>query len=81
TPAFVELMRFEIVRCRELYASADLGIAMLPERSARCIRAAHTLYGGILDRIEAQGYDVFTARATVPTYRKAAVVARLLRPG
>jgi phytoene synthase len=81
TPAFVELMRFEIARCRELYASADLGIAMLPERSARCIRAAHTLYGGILDRIEAQGHDVFATRATVPTYEKAAVVARLLRPG
>jgi 15-cis-phytoene synthase len=81
TPAFVELMRFEIARCRELYASAELGIAMLPERSARCIRAAHTLYGGILDRIEAVGFDVFTTRATVPTYEKAAVVARLLRPG
>jgi phytoene synthase len=80
TPAFVELMRFEVERCRALYASADLGIAMLPERSARCIRAAHTLYGRILDRIEAQGYDVFTERATVSTLEKAAMVARLARP-
>ena len=81
TPELKDLMRFEIARCRELYASADVGIAMLPDRSARCIRAAHTLYGQILDRIEAQGYDVFARRATVSTVRKALVVAGLLRPG
>jgi phytoene synthase len=80
SPAFAELMRFEIERCRHLYASAELGIAMLPDRSARCIRAAHTLYGGILDEIERQHYDVFARRATVSTTRKALVVARLLRP-
>lgn len=81
TPEFVELMRFEIARCRELYASADLGIAMLPERSARCIIAARTLYGEILDLIEAAGYDVFSTRVSVPTRRKAAMVAKLVRPG
>ncbi|MEX2625483.1 MAG: phytoene/squalene synthase family protein, partial [Ilumatobacteraceae bacterium] len=80
TPAFVELMRFEIARCRELYASADLGIEMLPERSARCIVAARTLYAEILDRIEAAGHDVFAERVGVPTRRKAAMVARLLVP-
>ena len=80
TPEFVELMRFEIDRCRALYASADVGIGMLPDRSARCVRAAHTLYGRILEEIEAQGYDVFTARATVSTAEKARVVAALLRP-
>jgi phytoene synthase len=53
---------------------------MLPERSARCIRAAHRLYGGILERIEAQNYDVFTSRASVSTSAKALTVARLLRP-
>ncbi|MEZ5256522.1 MAG: squalene/phytoene synthase family protein [Ilumatobacteraceae bacterium] len=56
-----DLMRFEIDRCRELYRSADLGIDMLPASSARCIRAARTLYSGILDRIEAADYDVFRA--------------------
>lgn len=79
--AFVELMRFEIDRCRLLYASADLGLAMLPERSARCIGAARVLYGRILDRIEAQHYDVFSSRARVPTVEKAATVARLVVPG
>ncbi len=74
---FVDLMRFEIARCRELYASADVGIAMLPDRSAACVRAAHTLYGRILDEIERRGYDVFSGRASVPLYAKAAVAARL----
>ena len=78
TPSFVELMRFEIARCRELYRCAEGGIALLPDRSARCIRAAHDLYGRILDRIEAQGYDVFAGRARVSTPRKLAVAARHL---
>ena len=78
TPAFVQLMRFEIARCRALYDSADLGQSMLPAQSARCIGAARTLYGRILDKIEAQGYDVFTERARVSTAEKAAMVARLV---
>lgn len=77
---FVELIQFEIERCRELYASADLGLAMLPDRSARCIGAARQLYGRILERIEAQGYDVFSSRATVSTAEKAAMVAKLVAP-
>lgn len=80
SPAFVDLMQFEIARCRELYESADLGIAMLPDRSARCIVAARTLYGQILDQIEANGYDVFAQRVGVSTTRKAIMVASLLLP-
>ena len=80
TPEFVELMKFEIVRCRTLYASADNGIAMLPNRSARCIRAARVLYSRILDRIEAQHHDVFAKRASVSTIHKALMVTRLMLP-
>ena len=80
TPEFVDLMRFEIDRCRALYASAEIGLVMLPDRSAKCVGAAHALYGRILDKIEAQDYDVFTSRASVSTTEKAAMVAKLLRP-
>jgi phytoene synthase len=75
TPAFVELMRFEIDRARQLYQHARVGIDLLPARSARCVGAAHDLYGRILDRIEDAGYDVFHGRARVPTPRKLAVAA------
>jgi phytoene synthase len=78
TPAFVALMQFEIARCRALYAEAATGVPMLPGRSARCVAAAHDLYGRILGRIEDQGYDVFAGRARVPTPQKLAVAARHL---
>jgi phytoene synthase len=80
TPEFVAMMQFEIARCRELYESADKGIAMLPRRSARCIRAARSLYSRILEQIEAQHYDVFAKRASVSTLSKAVMVGRLLIP-
>jgi 15-cis-phytoene synthase len=76
--AFRALMRFEIARCRELYASADLGLAMLPPSSRRCVGAARVLYSRILDRIEAQNYDVFASRARVPTIEKTLVVAKTM---
>lgn len=75
-----DLMAFEIERARALYRSADLGVGMLPPTSARCIQAARTLYSEILDRIEASGYDVFTVRATVPTWRKATLAGRMMLP-
>ena len=80
TPEWVELMRFEIHRTRSYYASGDLGIPMLPPVGARCIAGARSLYSGILERIEAAGYDVFTSRVRVPTWQKLAVAARLARP-
>jgi phytoene synthase len=79
TPQFVDLMRFEIARCRSLYRYAATGIALLPGRSARCVATAHDLYGRILDRIEVQGYDVYRQRARVPAAVKLAVAARHLR--
>lgn len=78
--AWHRLMRFEVERCRELYRSADEGIALLPPASARCVRAARVLYSQILDRIEAADDDVFSARARVPTRTKVATVARLAVP-
>jgi len=80
TPEWRHCMAFEIARTRRIFASADLGIAMLPDRSGRCIRGARALYGGILDRIEAVDYDVFSQRVRVPTWRKLAVAARISRP-
>jgi phytoene synthase len=79
TPELVDLLRYEIDRARRLYASADLGVSMLPPASARCIAGARELYSQILDRIEAAGYDVFSTRASVPTWRKLSVAARALR--
>jgi 15-cis-phytoene synthase len=75
-----EVMKFEIVRCRELYASADFGVDMLPISSQRCIRAARDLYSGILEKIESANYDVFTERVRVTTARKLAMGFKVVRP-
>jgi phytoene synthase len=72
--AWIELMQLEIERTRALYVQADPGIDALPRQSARCVRSARILYSRILDEIEDQGYDVFTKRATVPTWKKLVVV-------
>ena len=80
TPEWRDLMAFEIERTRRYYASADLGLAVLPPSSQRCIRGARALYSGILERIEAADHDVFSSRVRVPTWRKLAVAARVLRP-
>ncbi len=63
---FVALMQFEIERVRAMYHEAQPGIALLAPRSRYTVRLALSLYRGILDRIEANGYDVFTRRAFVP---------------
>lgn len=76
TPQFVDLMRFEIRRARDLYESSRAGDGMLPRSSARCIAGARELYQEILDRIEAADYDVWADRVRVPTWKKLAVAAR-----
>ncbi len=78
--AWQDVMRFEIARCRELYTSADIGTAMLPQVSQRCIQAARDLYSGILDKIEEVNYDVFTERVRVTTAKKLAMGLKLARP-
>jgi len=81
TPQWRAFMAYEIQRNRALYSFADTGIAMLPPRSARCVGTARVLYSQILDQIERRGYDVFSGRARVPTWRKAATAARIMVTG
>ncbi|MEK9659332.1 MAG: squalene synthase HpnC [Chloroflexota bacterium] len=71
TPAFRELMSFEVARTRDLFAQ---GLPLARRLGGR-IRLDVLLFsqGGIavLDAIEAQGYDVLTSRPTVSGWRKA----------
>ncbi|MHB8575751.1 MAG: phytoene/squalene synthase family protein [Dehalococcoidia bacterium] len=60
---WVRLMQFQIARNREIYRRAELGIPYLPEFARYPIRLAGRLYAAILERIEANGYDVFSRRA------------------
>ncbi|MCA1677331.1 MAG: phytoene/squalene synthase family protein, partial [Actinobacteria bacterium] len=62
-----------VARTRAIYRRAAPGIPMLAPVSRACVATAFTLYGGILDEIEAAGYDVLTHRVVVPKRRRLAV--------
>ena len=73
TPEIVEALKFQIARVRSLQEEADVGIAYLDKTSRPCIRAASELYCGIVDEVEAIGYDIFNKRAKTSTARRARV--------
>ena len=73
TPEIIEALKFQISRVRQLQAESENGIEFLDKESRPCIRAASELYCGIVDEVEAIGYDVFTKRAKTSTTRRARV--------
>jgi len=73
---FIALMRFEIDRARGLYGVADEGMKYIPRGRRFPVVVARELYAAILDRIEAQGYDVFRRRAQVSRPAKLLFAAR-----
>ncbi len=73
---FREFMRFQIDRARRYYDEAEAGIPDLIGAASRLtVRVMGRLYGGILDAIERQDYDVFRSRAHVPLARKLRTLA------
>jgi phytoene synthase len=70
------LLAFEIARTREIYRSAAQGVRLLHPSSRPCIETALTLYGGILDEIEASDYAVLHRRVAVGPARRLTVAGR-----
>lgn len=70
---FVALMRFQVGRARRLYEDSEPGILGLPKPAVRPVLLARVLYARILDRIEANGYDVFQNRARTSKIEKLSV--------
>ncbi|MEU8371759.1 phytoene/squalene synthase family protein [Micromonospora sp. NPDC048894] len=73
-----DLIEYEVTRAQAHYAAAAPGITLLAPASQACMRTAYALYGGILDEVAAQDYDVFVKRAVVPQRRRLAVAAKAL---
>lgn len=71
-----ELMRFQIARCRELYAQAERGVYLLPQDVQYPVLLASRLYARILDAIERNDYDVFRKRAHTTYAEKVAIAFR-----
>lgn len=75
SPAVRKLLAFQAERARDYYRRAD---AVLPRADARRLIAAKimgAIYRGILDRIEAADYDVFSRVIRVPRPRRALIAA------
>lgn len=73
TPEIIAALKFQIARVRQLQIEAAPGIDLLHATSRPCIRAASELYCGIVDEVEAIGYDIFNKRAKTSTTRRAKV--------
>ena len=80
---FVGLMRFEISRARMLYRVTDEGMRYIPRGCRYPVVVARRLYEAILERIEAQGYDVFARRAetSLPYKLRVAATCAIGDPG
>jgi len=76
TPEITAALKFQIERVRQLQREATPGILELEPASRPCIEAASELYCGIVDEVEAIGYDVFNKRAKTSTSRRMRVAGK-----
>ncbi|MGH3835677.1 MAG: phytoene/squalene synthase family protein [Pseudonocardiaceae bacterium] len=89
-PRVRHALAYLVARTRAIYRRAAPGIPMLAPVSRACVATAFSLYGGILDEIEAAEYHILSRRVAVPPHRRLAValpgltralVARTARAG
>lgn len=77
--SFRSFMQFQIERARSYYDSAYPGLKLITDKNSRFIaRLMGVLYSGILDSIQANGYDVFSKRIFVPLNRKIILLLKTL---
>lgn len=67
---WISLMKFQIQRARDWFQRSEDGVRFLCADARWPVWTSLRLYRGILDAIEANGYDVFNKRAYVPKYKK-----------
>jgi squalene synthase HpnC len=78
TPGFAALLEFEVDRTRELFHRGWPLVGRLPRGVAVDVDLFTRGGLAILDRIEARGYDVLSARPEVGTLAKLGLLARAL---
>ncbi len=78
-PAFRRLMEDQIARARSYYHASQAGIALLHPDSRFAIAAAAAIYRGILPKIVANDYDVFSRRAHLTRGEKLRLLPRAQR--
>jgi phytoene synthase len=74
--AVINLLALEVARAREFYASAKELLPLIDRDSRAALWVLVTIYRGLLERIVARNYDVFSERVSVPTTSKLMILAR-----
>jgi phytoene synthase len=75
---FVELMRFETERALRFYAMARANLPPTERGSLVAAEIMQRVYRGILERMQADDYQVFTKRYRLTRLEKIAVVLRVV---
>lgn len=70
------LLEFEAARARQYYEAADRLLPLIEEVSQPALWAMVEIYRGILDRIEARQYDVYSQRVRLSLGEKLKILAR-----
>src|SRR5437899_8854101 len=74
--AVTNLLALEASRAREFYASAEELLPMIDRDSRAALWVLVTIYRGLLERIMARNYDVFSERVSMPTSTKLMILAQ-----
>ncbi|GJL55414.1 MAG: phytoene synthase [Nitrospirales bacterium] len=78
TPEFIEFMKFQCRRAREYYSHAQRILQALPPADRRALIVAEIMrgvYSRILDKIEANNYQVFGPRVSLPSSNRLLIAA------
>jgi len=75
---FLEFMKFQIDRNREVYREALPGIKLLHWRGRLAVRISYVLYKAILNEIERANYNVFAGRVRTNYQQKLALSLKAL---
>jgi phytoene synthase len=72
----INLLALEASRAQEFYASAEELLPLINRDSRAALWVLVTIYRGLLERIIARNYDVFSERVSVPTSKKMMILAQ-----
>jgi phytoene synthase len=70
------VLALEAARAREYYAAAQELLPLIDRDSRAALWVLVTIYRGLLERIVARNYDVFSERVSVPGSRKLMILAQ-----
>jgi phytoene synthase len=74
--AVTQLLAFEASRAKTFYVAADELLPLIDRDSRAALWVLVTIYRGLLERIIAKNYDVFSRRVSVPTAKKLMILAQ-----